>query len=484
MSGGEAMLPHQLALCLPPPPPDPRSRQQELMSPPPPVRRRLNPSCSLPVHWSRRMQVQESQLECPFRLNRAQAQQLIMPTTAKSSPMAHKAVSAGRVAAGRPELPTAVASSSHGFELALCGPSPEEPVVTLYKLLDRLGTHCLDFATMLKFFEFFGWDSDDGRNKHDAWIHDWHDILKFLGNMDDTTQTLQMRQFTCLVHHPDRPPLLREYTVARMLYHVQHSYLAGRFVGPPPRWNDFPLESAVEFSMWYVDNHQTHPLIWYLKDHVRRVPVASTMLLPDGIFFLYWYYTIFGHIVNDYFTNWLELREINRHPADVPETSSPVCHVERSIMPSAVYEKIRVCWLYDNESTYLFLNLMDKKQNFFSDLKWELQKPERMGVSAADAEVLDGSDRESFPDCICTGQWRGLKSMVYASNKKNRSRGILLAIYLHDLLTQSRGSSVEKTTDLDRLVLSWLDLMNLSPTTVDFIGNTMIGPGTQLQDMP
>ena len=106
-----------------------------------------------------------------------------------------------------------------------------------------------------------------------------------------------------------------------------------------------------------------------------------------------------------------------------------------------------------------------------------------MGVSAAEAEVLDGSDRQEFPDCICTGQWRGLKSMVYASNKKNRSRGILLAIYLHDLLIHSRGSSVEKTTDLDHLVLSWLDLMILSPTTVDFLGNTFLGPGTQLQDI-
>jgi hypothetical protein len=153
-------------------------------------------------------------------------------------------------------------------------------------------------------------------------------------------------------------------------------------------------------------------------------------------------------------------------------------------MPNHVYEKIRVCWLYDNESTYLFLNLMDKGPSFFSDLKWQLQKPERMGVSAGEAEVLDGSDRQQFPDCLCTGQWRGFKSMVYASNKKNRSRGILLAIYLHDLLTHSRGSSVENTTDLDRLVVAWLDLMNRSPTTVDLFGNTLIGPGTQLQDMP
>ena len=61
-------------------------------------------------------------------------------------------------------------------------------------------------------------------------------------------------------------------------------------------------------------------------------------------------------------------------------------------------------------------------------------------------------------------------------------RGILLAIYLHDLLSNSRGSSVEKTTDLDHLVLSWLDLMILSPTSVDFLANTLCGPGTQLQD--
>ena len=59
-------------------------------------------------------------------------------------------------------------------------------------------------------------------------------------------------------------------------------------------------------------------------------------------------------------------------------------------MPSAVYEKIRVCWLYYNESASLFLNLMDKEQSFFSDLKWLLQEPGRMGVSAAEAELLDG----------------------------------------------------------------------------------------------
>ncbi len=194
----------------------------------------------------------------------------------------------------------------------------------------------------------------------------------------------------------------------------------------------------------------------------------------------YGYYRIFGDTLNAYFNNWCQLRQINRHPIYLPDASSPFFNVERSSIPSAVYEKIRVCWLYYNESTYLFLNLMDKEQSFFSDLKWLLQKPGRMGVSAAEAELLDGDAQEQFPDCICTGQWRGLKSMVYASNKKNRSRGVMLAIYLHDLLKHPRGSSLENTTDLDHLVLSWLDLMILSPTTVDFHGNTFTGPGTQL----
>ena len=128
----------------------------------------------------------------------------------------------------------------------------------------------------------------------------------------------------------------------------------------------------------------------------------------------------------------------------------------------------------------MFLNLMDKEQSFFRDLKWLVQATERMGVHAAEAEFWDGDAQEQFPDCICTGQWRGLKSMVYASNKKNRSRGIMVAIYLHALLKHPRESSIMNVTDFDRLALSWLDVMNLSPTTVDFHANTFEGPGLQL----
>ena len=257
------MLPQKSAMLLPPAP-DPHSRQQDPMSPPPQVRRRLNTYGSGAVEWSLRMQVQESQLVCPFRLNRAGVKPLLLQTTAKASSVAHKAVSVARVAAGKPVPPTAGVSSSQGIEVALCGPAPEGAAVTLYKLLDKLGKHCLDFATMLKFFEFFGWDSDDGRNKHNAWIYDWHDILKLLGILPDTTPSLRMDQFIQLVQHPDRPPLLKEYTVDQMLYHVRQSYLAGHLVSPPPLWNGFTLAEAQGFANWYIDGYQTLPLIWNL----------------------------------------------------------------------------------------------------------------------------------------------------------------------------------------------------------------------------
>ena len=103
-----------------------------------------------------------------------------------------------------------------------------------------------------------------------------------------------------------------------------------------------------------------------------------------------------------------------------------------------------------------------------------------MGKYAAEAECVDGDAQEQFPDCICTGHWRGLKSMVYASNKENRFRGILAAIYLHGLLKHPREGSIMNVTKFDHLVLSWLDVMNLSPTTVDFHANTFEGPGHQL----
>ncbi len=152
----------------------------------------------------------------------------------------------------------------------------------------------------------------------------------------------------------------------------------------------------------------------------------------------------------------------------------------RSSTPNAVYENFRVCWLFYKEEKYLFLNLIDKPHSFFGNLKWLVQEPERMGIQAAEAEVWDGDSQEHFPDCICLGQWRELKSMVYASNKKNRSRGIMAAIYLHDLLKHPRLTSSMNVTDFDDLVLSWLDVMNLSPTTVNFHTNTFEGPGIQL----
>lgn len=473
------MLPHKSAMLLPPAP-DPHSRQQDPMSPPPQVRRRLNTYGSGAVEWSLRMQVQESQLVSPFRLNRTRVKQLLLQSTSKSSSVAHKAVSVARVAAGIPVLPTAGVSSSQGFELAVCGRAPEDAAVTLYKLLDKLDKHCLDFATMLKFFEFFGWDSDDGRNKHNAWIYDWHDILKLLGILPDTTPSLRIDQFIQLVQHPDRPPLLQEYTVDQMLYHVRQSYLAGHLVSPPPLWNDFPLAEAEGFATWYIDGYQTRPLIWHLTDTVEKNPAASSMLLPGGVLFMYWYYMIFGESLNEYFGNWCQLREINRHPIGPPPTSSPFSNVIPSSMPTPVYETIRVCWLWYKDEKYLFLNLMDKEQSFFRDLKWLVTETGRMGVYAAEAECWDGDAQEQFPDCICTSQWRGLKSMVYASNKKNRFRGIMAAIYLHALLKHPRESSIMNVTDFDRLVLSWLEVMHLSPTTVYFHANTFEGPGHQL----
>ena len=117
----------------------------------------------------------------PFRIERTKSKEKLLPWTSKASPAAYKAVSVARVAAGKAALPNAPGACLEVWESDTCESSPADASVRLYKMLDKLEKHCVDFATMLKFFEFFGWSGDDGGNKHDAWVEDWHDILKFSG---------------------------------------------------------------------------------------------------------------------------------------------------------------------------------------------------------------------------------------------------------------------------------------------------------------
>ena len=126
-----------------------------------------------------------------------------------------------RVAAGKASLPNAHQGRLEVWKPDTCDSSPADSSVRLHKLLDKLDKHCLDFATMLKLFEFFGWSGDDGGSNHDAWVEDWHDILKFLGGLSEKTSSLRIDQFMQLIQHPNRPPLLTDYTVDQMLHHVQ-----------------------------------------------------------------------------------------------------------------------------------------------------------------------------------------------------------------------------------------------------------------------
>ena len=59
----------------------------------------------------------------------------------------------------------------------------------------------------------------------------------------------------------------------------------------------------------------------------------------------------------------------------------------------------------------------------------------------------------------------------------------MAAIYLHYLLKHPRPTSSMKLTDFDQMVFHWLDVMNLSPATVNFHTNTFEGPGIQLQQL-
>ena len=429
------------------------------------------------------MHVEDTQAVCPFRLVRARPKDYMAPLTSKASPAAKRAISVARVAAGKPSWLNFCGGSLEDWKQDICGSTPEVPSVTLYKLLDKLDKHCLDFATMLKFFEFFGWFSDNRRNKHDAWVEDWHDVLKFLGGLPERTSSLRIDHFMQLVKHPDRPPLLQNYTVDQMLYHVRQSYLAHPIMMPPPM-SKVPVEEARGFADWYVKNNHTRPLVWHLCGFLERHPEAKSILEPDGVFFMYWYYSIFGDIVNQYFENWQDPGP--KALALVPVASSSELR-PGTMVPSSVatraYEQFRVCWMWFQGEKYLFLNLWDMDKDFFTNVKWWVQEPHRLANNGALAVVWDASTVPGLPDCLCMAECEGLKSMVQASNKQKRARGIWAAIYLHYLLKHPRPDRMEGLTCFDGNVFDWVDLMKLSAATVDFDSNTFEGPVVFLTDL-
>ena len=71
---------------------------------------------------------------------------------------------------------------------------------------------------------------------------------------------------------------------------------------------------------------------------------------------------------------------------------------------------------------YLFLNMWDMDKDFFTNVKWWVQEPHRLGNNGALAVVWDASDVPGCLDCLCMAECEGLKSMVQASNKLTSKR--------------------------------------------------------------
>ena len=182
---------------------------------------------------------------------------------------------------------------------------------------------------------------------------------------------------------------------------------------------------------------------------------------------MYWYYSIFGDIVNQYFENWLDPGP--KSLALVPIASSSElrpCEMIHSSSSTRAYEQFRVCWMWFQGEKYLFLNLRDMDKDFFTNVKWWVEEPHRLANNGALAVLWEASTIPGVPDCLCMADSEGLKHMVLASNKQKRNRGIWAAVYLHYLLKHSLPDRMETLTCLDGNVFDWLDIMMQSAATV------------------
>ena len=224
--------------------------------------------------------------------------------------------------------------------------------------------------------------------------------------------------------------------------------------------------------------------VCHLSGLSERNPGTKVILEPDGVFFMYWYYCIFGDIVNQYFENWQDPGP--KALALVPIASSSELR-PGTMVPSSVAtrasEQFRVCWMWFQEEKYLVLNLWDMDNDFFSNVKWWVQEPHRLANNGAVAHIWDASEVPGLPDCLCIAECDGLKSMVQASNKQKRSRGIWAAMYFHYLLKHPCHDRGERFTCFDASVMDWVDIMLTSTATVNFDTNTIEDRPLALRDL-
>ena len=348
--------------------------------------------------------------------------------------------------------------------------------VSLMKLLDKEHNNCLDFATMLKFMELFGWGVDVGEKKLELWVNDWHDILKFLGGLKATTPSLRCDEFIQFLMKPGRPPLIAAYSVQELFQHVTSSYLGKPLLMLPPRVSWTAQETKIAQN--YIDERGRHSLAETLTGMVHILPESRHCLHPAGPYFLAWYYKCFGRVLNEWYgtKHQREGSLVWREAAVAP--GRPVVAVESSGRREMAYEKLPVCWIVYKRERYLFVNTWEWPTDLISQLRYLVEQPDCMG-SCTDFDVnvhfTDGADVPGMPFCLSMVDFRGLKSMVQASNLKKRKQGIWAAMYVHYLLSQPlQQRRMTVSNAFDAQVMELLDIMLTRPAHVELETNACL----------
>jgi hypothetical protein len=89
----------------------------------------------------------------------------------------------------------------------------------------------------------------------------------------------------------------------------------------------------------------------------------------------------------------------------------------------------------------------------------------------------DGADVPGMPLCLSMVAFRGLKSMVQASNKQKRKQGIWAAMYLHYLLSRPlQQRRMTPRNAFDAKVMDLLDIMLANPVEVELETNACFVP--------
>ena len=300
----------------------------------------------------------------------------------------------------------------------------EDMVTAMFTWMDKLGTNTLDFAVLLRFFQLIGWEPLDRKHLYIEWREDWSSVLTFLDIQDHEWAGTAVEQFGRFLDHPQRPPLLADYSV-KELYSLLLSSKISRPMTTLGPGVTVPLKAGEEAFKKVQAGIGMH-INEILYFHGKARDVVADFVNDDGQYHAYWTYCVFGPALKTWhYRSGVDCLAVQNMSVSSVEAVLPEAKDDAPI--ERIWRLHPISWVLYEEVKYLHINGYEVDEAFLSEAVYRAQKY-LPGATKQTVRLVRGQDLDDVPDDVSFGSYRGMHVMVSLGTKHKRTQCIWLAL--------------------------------------------------------